>query len=250
MKQALIDADILLYRLAFGQKDKSPEDAVAALDETIYRILERVGADYNLFYLTDSGSNFRLQVDSEYKAGRPPKPDHYGVLKDHLVDCWCAEVCVGIEADDALSLENINTDGHNSVIVSIDKDLLQVPGVHYNFVKDEFIEVSEYLGMYNFYTQVLVGDSVDNVKGCKGAGKKKAADLLDKCSTEDEMYDGVRNEYFKAAWKLAEKEMGEDKPSPYDVQVKADLDMYTTARLVWLLAKDRTNLIFERHEPK
>ena len=237
-KSSLIDADILLYRLAFGQKDKSPEDAVAALDETIYRILERVGADYNLFYLTDSESNFRLQVDPNYKAGRPPKPEHYGVLKHHLIDCWCAEVCMGIEADDALSLENVNTEEHSSVIVSIDKDLLQVPGIHYNFVKDEFIEVSPFLGMYNFYTQVLVGDSVDNIKGCKGIGKKKAAKLLDTCTNEEEMYSVVRAAYY-----TSNKEVTDDSS-------KTDAAMYDTARLVWLLSKNRTNLILERHQPK
>lgn len=243
-KTALVDADLLVYRLAFGQKDKSPEDAVAALDETIYRILERVGADYNLFYLTDSKSNFRLQVDPNYKAGRPPKPELYEVLKHHLVDCWCAEVCIGIEADDALSLENVNTEEHSSVIVSIDKDLLQVPGMHYNFVKDEFMEVSPFLGIYNFYTQVLVGDSVDNIKGCKGIGKKKAAKLLDTCATEEEMYNAVKEAYFDAQVK-------ENKPWNIEYNTDAaNTAMYDTARLVWLLSKDRTNLILERHQPK
>ena len=60
------------------------------------------------------------------------------------------------------------------VIVSLDKDLKQVPGLHYNFVKKEFDTVTPQQGLINFYTQFLVGDTSDNIRGCTGIGPVKA----------------------------------------------------------------------------
>ena len=223
IKTALVDADILLYRVGFGKEDESEEDAIAAMDQTIYSILEKVNCDYQIFYLSDSQNNFRKIIDPEYKANRGPKPKHYKILKNHIINVWCAEIAEGMEADDAMSLNCINTEEHQSILISIDKDLLQIPGQHYNFVKDEWTEVSEFLGKYNFYFQMLTGDPVDNVKGLKGIGKVKAEKILKDVSNEEDMYTAVRTAY------------------------KDDDYMVMQARLLWLLSNTRTNLIFKNH---
>lgn len=222
-KTALVDADILLYRVGFGKEAESEDDAIAALDQTIYSILEKVNCDYQVFYLSDSQNNFRKLVDPQYKANRGPKPKHYNVLKNHLITVWCAEIAEGAEADDAMSLNCVNTEEHQTILVSIDKDLLQVPALHYNFVKDEWTEVSEFLGYYNFYFQMLTGDPVDNVKGLKGIGKVKAEKILKDVTNQEDMYTAVRTAY------------------------KDDDYMVMQARLLWLLSNTRTNLIFENH---
>lgn len=222
-KTALIDADILVYRVGFGKQDESEEDALAALDQTIYDILEKVNCDYHIFYLSDSQNNFRKIVDPQYKANRGPKPKHYNLLKNHLVSVWCAEIAEGAEADDAMSLNCVNNDEHQSILISIDKDLLQIPGTHYNFVKDEWTEVSEWMGYYNFYFQMLTGDPTDNVKGLKGIGKVKAERILKDVNDEEAMYTAVRTAY------------------------KDDDYMVMQARLLWLLSNTRTNLIFKNH---
>lgn len=84
------------------------------------------------------------------------------------------------------------------IICSVDKDLLQIPGKHYNFVKKEFSEVSEIEGLRNFYKQMLIGDAADHVFGVKGIGKVRAAKLIDHLETELEMYEQVQVYYEDA----------------------------------------------------
>jgi 5'-3' exonuclease len=112
-----------------------------------------------------------------------------------------------------------------SVIVSIDKDLLQIPGSHYNFVKSEFTEVSEEEGMFSFYIQLLMGDSTDNVSGCPGIGPKKAEKALRPFIGDEEgMYRAVVDKYTEAYPQLAEEEIE-------DIII-------TTGRLVWIRRKE------------
>ena len=89
------------------------------------------------------------------------------------------------------------------IIVSIDKDLLQLPGRHYNFVKDLFTNVSEEQGLRTFYLQLLTGDRSDNIPGLSGVGPKTAEKLLPEGLHELEMYDIVRakyEEHFPQEW--------------------------------------------------
>ena len=63
-----------------------------------------------------------------------------------------------------------------------------VPGHHYNPTKKEKYWISEEEGIRNFYKQILTGDTVDNIKGLKGIGPKKAEKILSCCANEIEMY--------------------------------------------------------------
>jgi 5'-3' exonuclease len=64
---------------------------------------------------------------------------------------------------------------------------MMIPGMHYNFVKKEYHEVSELDGIKQFYRQMLIGDSVDNIVGVKGIGKVKAARLIDPLEKREDM---------------------------------------------------------------
>src|SRR5258708_8577850 len=157
-------------------------------------ILLACNADSYQLWLSDSlENNYRLKVYPEYKANRiQPKPKHYDLLKEYLVKDWDARIAHGMEADDALGIEQ----EESTIIASIDKDLLQVPGQHYNFVRKEFQEVTPFEGMRYFYTQVLTGDSVDNIKGCPKIGPIKAAQALLVKGTEEEIYKKVIELYL------------------------------------------------------
>ena len=81
------------------------------------------------------------------------------------------------------------------VIASIDKDMLQVPGWHYNFVKNEWTTIDYFGGLKRFYEQLLKGDRSDGIPGVAGLGEKKAARMLEGCETEQEMFDICRQAY-------------------------------------------------------
>ena len=141
-------------------------------------------------------NNFRYQVFPEYKANRikSKRPKYEYEVKDYLIRAWNAQVSAGCEADDMLGIRAMEL-GDKSMIATIDKDLNMIPGRHYNFVSKELFYVSEEQAIRFFYNQCLVGDTADGVKGVPGIGPVKAANLLDPCESEKEMYEAVVDKF-------------------------------------------------------
>jgi DNA polymerase I len=193
--KALMDADLFIYRIGFASEDSDLGIAKWRMDNLISNIVSDTGVSSTELYLTSQDhSNFRYQVDPNYKSNRVvPKPKHYLDLREHLISNYSANVVTGIEADDAIGIAQ-STD-RTTVIVSIDKDLNQIDGLHYNFVKREQYEVTPEEGLRFFYSQVLTGDVADGVKGIKGIGKVKCERILSTCSTPDEMFRAVYDKY-------------------------------------------------------
>ena len=188
---ALIDGDILLYRIGFTTEQESLQIAEYRMATYIKDILVRIPCDDYKLYLTDSKGNYRMLINPDYKGNRKqPKPRHYNLLKSYLINYHSAIIATGQEADDALGIEQTIL-GDDSIICSIDKDLLMIPGWHYNFVKDNVIYISHKEGLRHFYGQLLTGDPVDNVKGLSGIGPKKAAKILEGCKNEQEFKTAV-----------------------------------------------------------
>lgn len=157
---------------------------------TIKKILLNTKANSYRGFLSTSGDTtlFRLEIakTKEYKGNRKDfkKPDHYDGIREYLLKHYNIELVKGIEADDALGIHQ----NENTMIASIDKDLLQIPGKHYNFVKEEFYDIDEFTGWHNFYKQVLTGDKADNVPGLFKIGDKKAEYILRDCKNKEDMY--------------------------------------------------------------
>ena len=194
---ALIDGDILLYRIGFTTEQESLQIAEYRMATYIKDILARIPCDDYKLYLTDSKGNYRMLINPEYKGNRKqPKPRHYSLLKSYLINYHSAIIATGQEADDALGIEQTIL-GDDSIICSIDKDLLMIPGWHYNFVKDNVTYMSHKEGLRHFYGQLLTGDPVDNVKGLSGIGPKKAAKILEGCKNEQELKDACFAAYQK-----------------------------------------------------
>jgi DNA polymerase-1 len=105
----------------------------------------------------------------------------------------------GLEADDELAINQTD----DTVIVSLDKDLLQVPGQHFSWEisgknwkrPDIFRTVSEMDGLRLFFEQCIKGDTSDNVVGIKGFGDKKAKKLLQYIESPEEMFMLVQDLY-------------------------------------------------------
>jgi len=87
-------------------------------------------------------------------------------------------VIEGREADDECAIAQYTHDSP-SIICTIDKDLDQVPGHHYDYVRKTFYTTSKDEGECLFYKQVLSGDSTDNIPGCYKVGAVRAAKIVD-----------------------------------------------------------------------
>jgi len=196
--EALLDGDIYAFRVACTTENDNEAIAVYRVNEMIENTLAEVEASEYKLFLT-SPDNFRKHVYPEYKANRTAtKPKHLQFLKDYLVESWQGQVAERMEADDYLGINQ----HESSIICSIDKDLLQVPGKHYNIVKKEFYEVDEETGFRNFYTQLLTGDTSDNIKGIAGIGPVKAKKALTGYFTEQGMFSVVREMYQNDEWMI------------------------------------------------
>jgi 5'-3' exonuclease len=53
-----------------------------------------------------------------------------------------------------------------------------IPGMHYNWRRKDLYETNKYASEFNFWKQMIVGDSTDNVQGIRGLGEKKATQIL------------------------------------------------------------------------
>jgi len=214
--QVLIDGDIVAFRSGFsceswvldehGEKQKAIlpiEIAYARCNTMVENILAEVSTDNYKIFLTDSDGNFRKTVCADYKANRKDvaRPIHLKALEEFLVHSWGAERAVGCEADDLLGICQTNNHelGIDSVIATIDKDLNTIPGKHYNFVKCEWNDVDEDEAQFNFYKQLAMGDTTDNITGVPGIGPKKAEKALQPYyGNELKLYEAVYGLYKDA----------------------------------------------------
>jgi hypothetical protein len=233
--RALIDADLLLYEcsaVAEYPKDepvKSFDHVIDVFKGKIREILDRTGADsYSLYVTGDNNFRFDVAKTKPYKGNRKQeKPYHYKNIKACVLampECVLTEGC---EADDQICIDQTE----DTIICTRDKDLRMVGGNHFGWesgMQGQFgpkhIDKHGYLdlssnrkkisggGMMFFYSQLLTGDSTDNIPGLKGYGDAKAYDALKDCKTEQEMFEAVQWEYeavMKECWQEYMLEQGQ-----------------------------------------
>lgn len=262
--RALIDCDIFQWEFGSGTDSEGKLEPwpfiQARVQSRIEGILEAVDAsDYQLYLTSDDKSNFRYKIATilPYKGNRQgtEKPHYYQHIRNFLKDHRGAIEVHGIEADDAMSIEqwrdyrlqksmysaytedNPIEEGHlgdldtslsewqcNTVICSRDKDLHMVPGYHYSWgcgkqKEKEMWYVDELTGLKSFYKQLLTGDSTDNIPGLYGVGKSSSyLRAIDNCESELDCYKLVRDLY--------EKRFGN----------YCDQFLLENARLLWMLS--------------
>lgn len=153
-------------------------------------------SDYKV-YLTGK-DNFRFDIAKSfpYKGNRKDndKPIHFYHVREYLVDEWGAIVSKGEEADDLIAIEATRL-GPDTVVASVDKDMLQIPCKHFNFTNGNWNDVSEWEGLKFFYTQILTGDRADNIVGLYRVGPVKAKKMLEGCETEEDLWQQVLKAY-------------------------------------------------------
>lgn len=201
----IIDCDLLRYRCGFAADsamtkqakeaypDATPGEIQEILAETDYQghalqnvktvveyILEEFNPEYTAFIQGDGNFRDTLATIKPYKGNRGAnKPKYYMEIKDYLIDRWNAIPVHGQEADDAMGILQMDNTDKYSVIVSTDKDMLMIPGWHFNWVKKELHYQNIVDANRFFFWQMLVGDTTDNIPGIDQIGVKRATALLD-----------------------------------------------------------------------
>jgi 5'-3' exonuclease len=184
MKIVLIDSDSLAY---IGGDDESI--VLDKVDEVITNIINGVGATHYVVFTEGLNNNsFRKKIVQSYKSGRVgrPLPDFYHTIKQYLASDWNGYGIQGYETDDVIisSWRKLTNEYPFSevIIATMDKDYKTYPITMFDTYFKRFGEVyniTENEANYNFYLQMLQGDSSDSVSGAKGVGIKKGSELLD-----------------------------------------------------------------------
>lgn len=173
-----VDGDIIAYRTAAVCETHFEGAGYAILDSTFKEIVEETQISKMRIYLSGE-KNFRYDIakTKPYKGNRATmvRPQYLNAMKQHLIENYNAVVIDGFEADDAIATDmTVNGAFH----CGIDKDILQIEGSHYNYVKKEWQHVTKEEAILTLYRQILMGDTSDNVPGLPRVGEKTAFNAI------------------------------------------------------------------------
>jgi DNA polymerase-1 len=180
------------------KSDGLPTGAVAGFCNMLNKLLDDARADGGVGHLAvifdTARKTFRSEIYPEYKAHRPPPPEdlvpQFPLMRDATrafsVPCIERE---GFEADDLIATYARlgAAAGYDVVVVSSDKDLMQLVGPHVEMrdpMKQTVIDADAVRAKFGVGpdrvvdVQALAGDSSDNVPGVPGIGVKTAAELI------------------------------------------------------------------------
>jgi 5'-3' exonuclease len=115
-----------------------------------------------------------------YKGNRKKteKPKFFQHMRTYISVNYDTTISVDEEADDLIAMA-AHKANYNACVVSTDKDFKQLPCWHQNPTTNVLSLQSTDDAITYFYTQMLTGDTVDNIKGVMGIGPVKAAKLLE-----------------------------------------------------------------------
>jgi len=218
----LIDADSLIFASCY-RKRETPEDekyytdisdSRNKFDQQFMSIVNDLEEKYTIDkVITFSGSkgNFRKLLAKKYKANRKKQelPPLLHPMHNYVKQQYDSIFGYGVETDDMVArywFKLSEQFGRNEVmIVSIDKDYKQFPCLIYNYhwKHKEILDISEEQALFNFYSQMIEGDTADNVNYFKGKGKRFAEKYFVDCETKYQytrkLYELFRQNYKSKA---------------------------------------------------
>lgn len=189
--------------------------------EVVSRVRALASGNPHVAICTERGRSFRKDLDPTYKANRKVEdraPLYHQIdvaidtLKNDGFPVWAAE---GFEADDVIATAAValSRAGHAVMVVSTDKDLLQLITDTISVKSTKTGDILDATAVEQKFgvtpNQVLdylalVGDTSDNIKGCTNVGAMRAAGLLNKYGTLDGIYEALTNNIGEFTPKLTE----------------------------------------------
>lgn len=223
----LLDASSYIYRAfhalpKFTTKEGFPTGAIYGFARMLLSLLDKKNVKYMAVCFDSKAPTFRHKQFADYKKNRPPMPDDLGLQLpkiNQIIDAFgikCSRMD-GYEADDILATLawKFKEEFDKILIITSDKDMLQIVSDKINVLNSSKKEnilnpeaVKEKIGVYPEKIPdllALIGDSVDNISGVSGIGKKTAKVLLDEFGFLEDVVastDKIKNKKISESLKL------------------------------------------------
>jgi len=184
-----------------------PTHAIYGLARVLMKLAREHRPDYLAVVFDAPGPTFREERYAAYKANRDATPEDlleqfprmHELVRAMGLPLFCVE---GVEADDVIGTlaEQARMDGIEVVIVSGDKDLMQLVGDRVRMFDPGRDDLEKWYGpaevLERFGTLPervpdalgLIGDASDNIPGVKGIGEKTARELMQAYGSLENLY--------------------------------------------------------------
>ena len=228
-KLILIDGNSLLFRAYFAMRPMVTSKGIHTQGVFAFvNMLGKILNDYEPTHMAVAfdlkGGTFRHDVYKDYKAGRlktPPELLSQIPLLHDVLDAMNIAVLEvpQYEADDIIGTvaARAEKDGLDTLVISGDKDELQLIGPHVNVLINkrgmsefDLYDIDAMRERYNLTPEQfidlkgLMGDSSDNIPGVPGIGEKKGIALLEQYGTLENLIDHADEVKGKMGEKLRE----------------------------------------------
>ncbi len=221
----LIDASSYIFRAYYGinssltAPDGTPTHATYGFLQMINALLTTQNVKECALLWDQKSKGFRHEIFPEYKANRGAPPEDLSLqLENSKIGVECLGLPQygepGFEADDLIATAITKFPEKKFVVVTGDKDLLQLVSDRVwclDTMKQKWSNVEATFEKFGVSpekvpeVQALCGDSVDNIPGAPGIGPKTAAQLMQKYGDLQTILDLAKERYDSGA-KIKEKD--------------------------------------------
>ena len=211
-KIALIDGYGFVFRAFHSlppltRPDGTPVGAVYGFTNMLIKLLAGLNVTHAAVVFDSGSKTFRNDIYPAYKANRPTCPEElipqFSIVRESAESLNLSILeKIGFEADDIIATiaKKAESEGYEVLIVSSDKDLMQLVGenIHmYDSMKNRMIGIEQVIEKFEVGPKKvldmlsLIGDASDNIPGVKGIGPKTAAELIKQFGSLENIFENL-----------------------------------------------------------